>query len=182
MPVTPQNNTPRLFVDYTGAMGNRSMQFRRGGSIDLTSHIDLVTNFVENAIAPFWYNSVQVTGARYSEANSNISLPVDIPPIQGQVAGTHAAFDYPEFLGFSGRGVLFGKQVALRVYGIQMQVTDNYRLNDSETVLPGLLLSAMQALIAADGFVTVTGDRPLLKGYLNTGYNAYFQRKARRSG
>jgi len=177
----PPNTTGVLTVTYSGDFGIRSFQFRNAATTPLASHINNVADFIEAAFGPFWYADVQVTGATYSELGSLISLPVAFPQIEGQATGTQNPADYPEFLSIVGRGRTNGRRLRLSVYGLVTAVTDNYRQAETETVIAQTVLPLARDLVLSGSLATIDGDAPVLYAYLNAGFNAYHQRKARRT-
>jgi hypothetical protein len=171
----PPENTNRYFLDYEGPMGKRTMQFRSPGILTTNEMVSGITSFI-NVIKPMVYSAVTFTGLRFAATGSNISNPVAWTPITGTAAGTQNASDYPKFVSFIGRS-LGGRRVRIYVYGVNVQVSDDYRLVGTENATVN---AGKDFLNGPSGiFSAIDGQKPVWKAYGNTGYNAYHQRKRR---
>ena len=174
LPPLPEDNTARLFLDYEGPYGKRTMQFRSslvGGISAAAGQVESFVNIIRGAITV----ETIFTGLRLAEAGSNVSNPVEWLPIQGTVNNTLAPTEYPRFFAFWGRGN-DGRETKLTVYGGVFSVTADYRLQRVEQLIIG---QAIDYLNSTATFTTISGSRPTWKQYANTGYNAYHQRKRR---
>lgn len=173
-PVNP-NNTRRYWLDYEGVMGKHSFQVRTGGGVTDATVVTALQNFLNPLLAVI-HNSVVFNSLRRADAGTNVSNPVPWSIITGASATALLPPNYPRFISFIGRSG-FNRRVRIYLYGTTIGITDDYRLNFSES-------SAVEAAVAylnsvACPFVSIDGFDPVWKAYANQGYNSYHERKRR---
>lgn len=176
--------TARLKVAYRANGKNHKVQFRAAdaataGGIAFTG---LVTDFFIT-LTSFMPTDWVVLGASVAEVGSSVFLPLAIPPVAPTATGTLGGLaDSPQFLtavgltsaGSSARLYLIGAAVSADSSGNY----SDYRVTPSEVVSVGAIISALNDLVTG-GMVGNDGNPITWYSYLNVGYNAYWQRKAR---
>lgn len=172
----PVDSTARLWVRKSGISGDHETMFRFSNDVSSTEAVAAVEPFL-NAIAPLMWEGDSFVSARWAPDNGNISMPVAFDVIQGDNPGIPDEAQYPGFLSFVGRDVT-GRRVKYTIQGMPFNPDDNYRIFASENAD---IASAIAALSFELGLVTINSQHPIFNPYANLGYNAYFQRKARRS-
>lgn len=156
-------------------MGKRTMQFRTNEVVSDATVESAIKAFL-NPLVSIIHQTVVFGTLRRAERLSNVSNPVPWTVMTGGVSGIMNPTIYPRYISFIGRS-RGGRRVRIFVYGTSIAVTDDYRLNFSES-------SAIEASLAALNspssiFMAIDGTRPIWKAYANQGYNAYHQRKRR---
>lgn len=171
----PSNNTPVLFIDYTVAGEQHTMQARpQTGS----SNLDVM-----GVLADFWaafddsIYQTNIDGARGRAEGGVVTLPLTWTgdSAYGTADGDHN--NTAQYYDFVGRSIL-GRRVKLSVFGAVVvvdTVEHDYRLTPSGNVLAALnvLKSNSDILGAIDGAQIIWYD------YINTGINAYWRNKIR---
>jgi hypothetical protein len=176
-PLSP-NTTKRWYVDYAFDGGQHTMQFRTMSVSTDTEYAAEIRAFLL-IMAPAFDTTWHTIQLRKSESGSSLSFPFPMAAVNGEY-GTALAQDlYPRFFSFVGRGQT-GRRVRITVFGFHSPVTQNYRVTSAEQAGLHAALDYLQD--PARGFVTIGGDKPIWNEYVNSGYNAYFQRKLRRAG
>lgn len=185
------NLTARLWLDYTSLGRTHHMLFRPAANLSAGERASMAETLA-NVIALRMRAEDSVFAARYSEANSNFSIPVELEPVNGAVtAGATVWSVDPESatLNIVARSLTTGKQVRYTLFtGVavgswpannryepgESAVIDTWRENMTTVIEDGALGTI--PLVTADGtFATVYQ-------YVNTSLSAYWQRKQRRGG
>lgn len=171
-----------LYVTYEGVFGRRTVQCRWSTSQPPAEAATLFRNFLLNGVVPLWHTSTQVTSWSYRETGSTFSLPL-APP--GAVVGTATSnipnTDYPRYLSITARGGTDGREVRMSFYGLVFANQPDYRFTGSESTPVASIWAAAVTLAANGGFRTAGQSGVTVRPYANVGYNAYYQRKARRT-
>lgn len=171
-------NTNRLFVDYEIAPGQaRSFQVRYGAPAALSDAKDWAEALLQTA-QPRLASSFVVTGARYALAGSNVTLPTPFAPTLTPAGGTLVAALHPLFLAFQGRGLTTGRKAHLALYGLVYNTDPSYRFARGEDATVDDLLDFVQAAVAGVN-IGIAAEPVGWYSYMNTGFNSYYQRKAR---
>lgn len=185
MPLPPlaANNTARYFVRYTANARNHIVQFRYDdGGVSappsLQMMIDLVVFF--NAMRTFMPTDYAMVEAWYIASGDIVSVPAGVPLLV--LAGTQPIqiSEAPGYFTFVGRST-DGRKVRLFLLGAGMtpaadqSYLSNYRITASEDAN----IAAAIAALDASEVVAIGGLEPLWKGYVNCGYNAYWQKEMR---
>lgn len=172
----PVTNTARLFIEYRSLNQEHVAQLRLINGSTLTDAQTLYGVFAP-LMAALLFTSDAVTGARFSAQGSNLSFPIAVSPVTGTVGGTGDEDNRPEFISFTGRGLL-GRRVRFTLFTpMQDPDTVGYR----QTTPGGAYGAILDALNAnTPPIVDISNNLPVWNAYQNAGYNAYFQRKRRR--
>lgn len=173
----PSNNTPVLFVHYAFNGTPRTMQFRCTGITLFNDLVAAVTDFI-SALAPIQDPDWNITGADWRVDGGIVSLPVT-PPDPDAPAGTaNPVVLNPLEVRFVGRGITTGRRVTLSVYGLNITVPDDYRLELGDSAELDNARAVMNN--AAGGlFTTVGGDKAFWYPYYNVQYNSHWEKEAR---
>lgn len=176
----PANSTAVLFIDYEDAFASHQFQVRCTAVAGLDIARQSVTNFL-NALQPIRSAQWVLTGARFRETGSNITLPVEQPAMAAGSAATPVAEQAPRFVSWIGRGATSGRRVRVYLYGLTIGLQPDYRFTPSENATLNAARAALQAASANGAFITAGGDTPTWYTYANLGYNAYWQRERRKN-
>lgn len=173
----PQNSTARLWIKYTSVEREHELLVRLGSGADAA-----VASSTATAIATILRDIMVTTdafiGARFAAAGANISFPVTFTPIAGTVSGTPDPDKVANFVALSGR-TSTGRDIKWTFFTPQYDAsTLGYRTARAGAVLDfAEYIEDNPALI-----VGIDGNAPVVNGYANVGFNAYWQRQARRGG
>jgi hypothetical protein len=173
----PDNLTDRYWVDYEGVTGMHTVMFRFPALTAQGTAITGVQNCI-SALKAWAHTSTNFNRLRYSSAGSNVSFPVAWTPVAGTSAGTLPANGRPQFVSFNGRSP-DGRRVNYTIHGIPAAADVDYRILAAENPTVAACVAALDAPV--NGLVTASGQPAIMNAYANFGYNAYFQRKARRT-
>lgn len=175
----PQDNTARLWLDYTVAGRARSIQFRRPTSLDFANVLSSFRQVLVANITAF-YASTVFTAARYAEAGSNVTNPLFFTSLTGTGSGLQAAQDTPRFLSWAGRDAS-GHKVRYYLYGTKLAegVPGDYRYTTGESTAVTALKTDLFDFLDELGVCTINGQAPTMNDYTNTGFNSYHQRALR---
>jgi hypothetical protein len=178
MPVValPPSSTKRWWLDYTVNGDSHSILMRAdaGQSAAQVSGVfsTLLTGFGDANLYQY-----DVTGLRYAEVGSDVSLPA---PYTGDAqfgTGTAVSTDQrAKTLSFTGRDVA-GHKVKFFMYGIKMQAQGDYRISIGEDVAIGAAITYLTNL--TEHFWTIAGLQPIWNGYANVGWNDHWIKRAR---
>lgn len=174
----PANNTNRLFVRQVGAAGVHETVMRFPSNV---SQQDAVTRarVLCLALAPMISNTVSFAGARWQVAGTKLSFPVNWgAAITGTNATLISAENKPRFVSATGRST-GGRRVRMTFFGVTVGVTPDYRVIPEEGAAVNAFLDELH--VGTPGPCAIDGLLPLWNDYLNAGYNAYFQRRNRRT-
>lgn len=184
----PENNTRRVFLDYTAGEVVHTLCFRFGPDPDLITIATHIAAFAV-AAAPCMNVNDAFTGLRYQEAGTNFSVPVPWDPIEG--LNTDPAWDdNPKlrYLGAFARSDTDARRVSWQFYTVaklEDVPADNRYEMPSETDVQ-ILWSAFKTLV--DGVPTVervrsiSGTTLTLYNYLNTKESSYWLKQSRKAG
>lgn len=191
LPPLPDNNTARLWIDYTSLGRPHSALvriFETAGAINAGA----VANRVIPVIVTRMLQTDSVTGARFAEAGENFSVPLAITPTPGVVSGANVTWENdPEsaFLTLPGRDSFQGRKTRFGLFSPVRTVSwpgDNRYNPGDEPVIDTFRINLTAALnnsTGPDDTVVTIGNNPVRwAGYVNISHNAYWQRKQRRGG
>jgi len=172
----PVNSTARLWVKKSGISGEHETMFR---FIAGTSQADAVNgvHVIMEEMASFIWEDDTFISARWAADGSNLSFPVAWDPIVGENPGTPDEAQYPGFVSWVGRGA-DGREVRWTLQGVPFTADDNYRIFSTDSVTVAAVCDALAFELT---IANIGSFHPIVYPYINVGYNAYFQRKARRS-
>lgn len=187
----PDNLTARIWLDYTSLGRTHHMLFRPATSLGGSERIAFAAGCA-TVIAQRMRAEDSVFAARYSDANTNFSIPVPFTPINGAVtAGATVWSVDPESatLNIVARSHTTGKQVRYTLFtGVAVGAWPaNNRYEPGEAAVIDTWLANMTSIIEGGGSldypcVTADGTFATVYAYVNTSLNAYWQRKQRRGG
>lgn len=174
----PENNTGRLFIEYTSAGRAHTLLLRYPDEVDGADAAGFAGPVIA-AMKGVMASNDAVTGARFSAAGSNVSFPVAI--VTGP--GTGSAWTDPDagagFASWTGRSA-DGRDVKYTVFNTNVNPdTLGYRALVPGTVWQDFLDAIDEATVKPR---TISEGIPFMNSYVNYGYNSYWQRKLRRGG
>lgn len=180
LPALPANSTPRLFVDYNDTYNDHVLIFRYEPEFAPTDLDAWVSAFLSD-LEPVMVDGWNVTGCRYQEAGSIITLPVTMPLTGAFVASSSQVLDAreaPRQVKFVGRGEGTGRRNSIGVFGLVFVTPPTYRFTG---VLPTWASAARNTLVSesANFGTTIGGDRTDWYTYVNVNYNSYWETSAR---
>jgi hypothetical protein len=173
----PDNSNDRYVVQYLGANDSYSMLFR--ASAAGAPNPDVITGirtFI-TAMLPVMFDDVTFTGVQYIAAGTGFANPVSgWTALVGTAAGNQATRENPAFVAFIGRGTT-GRRVRHYFYESNIVPDANYRI----VIGDNSVIDAALAVLNGAGWPCrdIASTKPLYKSYVNTGYNAYKQRRLR---
>jgi hypothetical protein len=181
-PISPAN-TARYFIYYKANGKGHKTQFRyNDGGTPAQPELGFrnnVTVFL-NTVAALMPSNLTYVKATFAATNSNIELPADLPLLLAGGAAAPMISNLPASLSITGKSP-FGRAWNFKMLGVGISpanntgVTEDYRLYPAENPTAAAILSALAGLdqLAIDGLI------PIVNPYVNLGYNAYWQKKAR---
>jgi len=177
MPLTPlpEDNTARLFVNYTHGTNEHEIQFRLLSPFTQSDLVGFVSNWINNNKS-LWGTDVNFHSADWAAAGSSVRNPVSWTPIVG--TGTPPTFNtrFSRSGSFVGRSP-DGRKVRLFIYGWVYAEDATYRIYGSEDALLQDAIDDLNALTSRVG--TISGSAPIFKPYINMRNNAYWQTELR---
>lgn len=174
-PLAP-NSTARVFVDYTVAGHQHTLQCRFDAPNTPSDCLPVIGDFL-TAFGNQLYASTLV-GVRYTVAGGTVSSPfsaVGMPTSWGSGAATgNESAQYYDFIGRT----TGGRRVRVSVFGaVNVSVNDVFRIPISGNPPWS---DALDVLEAAEGvFIGIDGLQPYWHPYVNTGINAYWRNQIR---
>lgn len=170
------NLTERYWADYEGAAGQHSIMFRFPVGTTLGVAITAIQNIL-TVMKVFVPTTTLFNRLRHSAAGTNVSFPVTWATIAGTNPAAVPVQGKPQFISWTGRSP-DGRRVAYTLHGSSTIADVDYRIDSAQSAETAAVVNALNN--DANELVTVSGQRPIVNNYANTGYNAYFQRKQRR--
>lgn len=181
----PENSTARLFLDYTSRGVGHTMLLRLEGT--LPSPGAYAAGYAA-IFAQRMFDDDSFYRARYSEAGTNFSLPIDFTVVPGVVpsATTNSWAQDPEsvFLSLIMRGNETGRRARVEFFtgvpATPWPADNRYNPGDS-SVIDALRENFTDAAETGGELplLTIGGDEVTVYGYVNVASNAYWQRKQR---
>lgn len=171
------DNTIRLWVKKTGVTGEHETLFR---FMPGTTQVEGAAAAAAVLLAAdgLVYTGDSWTSARWADAGSNISLPIAWTPIPGANGTTRDPQNDPFFLTFVGRSTA-GRRVRWTIQGAVFMDDDNYRVNAGDNAGVADTIEAIRD--NAPPITSIEATEILVYSYANVGFNAYFQRQARKT-
>lgn len=172
----PANNTSRVFIDYTAGGQKHTAEIRLpSGSSQATA--ETAAAHMAPLMAPFLWNTDSVYGARFQLAGSNVSFPISFTPVAGLQTPTDPDRK-PNFISFTGRS-LDGRRVRFTLFTPAEDIDAvGYRDTTPSSYALAILNGLKHANVNAR---SISGANPYWNSYVNSGVNAYYQRKMRRT-
>lgn len=179
-----KNHTARLRLKYVAVGKPHVMTWRYnepegGPTTEVWAKID---EFFA-ALEPTLFTGFAFTGAEFANQNSDVFFPISVAalsPTPGGGAATKG--DAPAFVSFTGK-TLLGNPAVIYLYGVNANgdsanaTTWDYRLYDTENTA---VLNALTALTnPPTTLIGIDREQIIWNRYMNLGYNARAQRRAR---
>lgn len=175
LPPLPANNTDRYWLKYTSALLEHEMCFRLGDTTTQADGIAVATTLA-NALNDYLTPSDAFTALRYSPAGSDLSFPLSWTTIAGAGPGTYELDDRTNFFSLVGRSA-GGYRCRITFFTPYHSDTDGFRVPTSTAGAAAVLYSTVVGL--SPTLRAVDGLGVVWNGYVNTGWNAYWQRELR---
>jgi hypothetical protein len=187
----PPNSTPRLFLDYTSMGIPHTLMVRLPAAAALPE-VEGFAFALGSVLVTRMLEGDSVLSARYSNAGSSFSFPINFDPNPGILtnAGNIWGQD-PEstFISVVGRSAVSGRKSRVEFFTPVTTTSwpsDN-RYNPGESApIDTFRLNLLNVLngISTGGLaaVTIDGTDVFYNPYVNIAQNAYWQRKQRRTG
>lgn len=173
----PPNNTERWFVDYAVEGVNHTLLLRTEAPSDAAT----VSAFVDDLWSALTSNlfSTVINGLRKAAQGSDISLDQTYTGTTSFGGGDPGEGNKPAFIAFQGRSE-GGRPVKLTIFGYKdLGTVDDYRF------VPGVgstIADAQAVIQTTAGFpCAIDANNVIWKTYVNCGFNAYWQRQARKT-
>lgn len=178
MAPTPDVYTDRYWLRYQGAGGTHEMLFR---FLPATPDADAKAKILEvvTTLKVFVPVTTSFNGMRFAAAGSVNSFPTTWASVAGTNGAGVPANGAPAFFTWVGRDS-GGTRIRLTLLGTVDQPDANYRRTPAESPSVAAVIASLRD-VTPTAIVTVAGLIPIWADYANVGYNAYFQRKLRRS-
>lgn len=188
MPPLPQNNTARIWIDYTSKGRKHSMMVRAAGtpsSVNASEQATAIANYLKGSMLA----TDSFLSARMSLAHSAFSLPISFIAVPGSLPGSTVQYqEDPDSTMWSltGRGAVTARKWRFDFYTAVSHGApwpDNNRFENGEYPdLDGVRVGLLAILIGESAVlpaVTVEGDVPVVNAYWNIRKNGYWQTKQR---
>lgn len=179
----PASNTARYFIYYRANGRNHNTQFRYDSAgAAVQPEIGFRTNVAVllNAARAWMPTNLVYIKATFAAQGSNIQIPADLPlGLLGGVAPA-AVSNLPASLSVTGKDTN-GRAWEFKLLGAGISpanntgVTEDYRVFTSENLVAAAIVGAVENLDP----LSISGLVPIINQYVNMGYNAYWQKKAR---
>jgi len=171
--------TPTLYIELATPFGRHTTHLRFPVSTNIADAVATGVAYC-NAVKDGVSNNCVFDKARWRAAGSNLSFSTAWTPIAGTNGSPLLQADQGTFVSWTGRNGN-GRRVRVTQFGIALKNTDGqFRYTSGEQGTFSDVLSALQS--AAAPVSCLDGTIPVWNSYMNYGINAYFQRKARKSG
>lgn len=171
----PEDNTARLFVNYTHGSVEHEVQVRLLSPFTQSDLVGWFHTWLDNRTALFG-TDVEFHSADWADANSSVRNPVSWVPISGAGTPSTSLGRYSRSFSFVGRSP-DGRKVRLFFYGMVYGEDVTYRVYGSEDIILQQAVDGLNALNSRIG--TISGSAPIFKPYLNIRNNAYWQTELR---
>jgi hypothetical protein len=172
----PPESTPRLYVDYNNIHAAHTLVFRYDPAAPLSAVQAFAHNFLTE-LAPIMY-AITIDGARFSLAGTNVSNPITWTGDASYGTGLQPEVQAPFEIRFQGRGAS-GRKVSWSLYGCSLAAPATYRWPAGTIPELDAAITVLRNAAGAGTFITIAGDQPLIKGYVNANFNSYWEQEAR---
>lgn len=171
----PEDNTARLFVNYTHDTEEHEVQLRLLSPFTQGDLVGWFHNWLDNHSALFG-SDVNFHSADWAAQGSSVRNPVAWDAISGSGTPTTFVTRLSRSGSFVGRSP-DGRKVRLFFYGMVYNLDVTYRVYASEDPLLAAAITDLHSLSSRVG--TISGSAPIFKPYLNLRNNAYWQTELR---
>lgn len=175
LPPLPANNTDRAWLSYTFGGKKHDICFRVPAATTQATVITMATALA-NALKPSIPSSDSFTGLKHQDSGSILTFPLAFTPIGGTGSVSPNDTDKAQFVALSGRS-LGGYRCRITFFTHNWGETTDFRLPTSTAGAPTQLYSAVTGMTPQ--LVAIDGQDVIWNGYVNVGYNAYWQRQLR---
>lgn len=182
LPALPQNNTARLFVNYTTGAKEHSVILRLGlGASNVSNMQERFADFL-NTIKTGLVNTWKVQSVEFQAAGAIVALPVATNPSLVSFVGTGGATiplsQEAKQVRWVGRSPTSGRRASFGIYGITATVPNNYRFGPGEG--PFATAATFTVLeFDSSTFVAIDGSDVTWYKYANIQYNSYWETELR---
>lgn len=187
----PDNNTYRLFVDYTSLGREHTIMVRYGTNL-LTGEAQAAYDGLTDVLRLRMLDTDSFLRASYSLQGQTFSLPLSVAPVAGTITGANVVWENdPEsaMLSFTGRSLTSGRDARWQFFTPVRTTTwpgDNRYNPGDEPVIDTLRINFRNFLLG-DGISypeasAIDRANTTFNSYVNISHNAYWQRKQRRGG
>jgi hypothetical protein len=145
-------------------------------TLSIAEALSLYADFL-NELEDFLYE-ITITGARWADESSNISLPTPWPGTSTYGTDAMPTLLAPRETRWVGRDQN-GRRVSFSLYGMKYTTPDNYRIISSGANLPNLGVIAINTASADGAMLTISGLRGTMKNYVDVNFNSYWEAEAR---
>lgn len=180
------NYTPRYRMRYSvlNRVHVATVRFARAEANPTGQGATLFSDLL-NAVGDHLDQSFTVLGADVAGVDSDIFLPAATVPAAPMPTALAGDISYtPIFISFVGRSTS-GARCSLYLYGLHVSPTagtnepNDYRITSAEAAWVASAVAALNGATTAPAFA-IDGNAATWYPYANVGFNAYYQRKARR--
>jgi hypothetical protein len=176
----PPNNTGRVLLDYFANGQGHTMQWRYTGLGAPSSGFLEDVDSVLIALNPFMPTDWEFQGWRYVPASGTFSTVITSPPTTFDGARDVELYAAPAYLDVPGRST-GGRRIRFFALGVGIaprpstSASNDYRL----TIVENADAAALVLALSTGGFCAIDANDVNWKPYVNLGFNAYWQGKAR---
>lgn len=184
----PQNNTPRLFLDYTSMGVEHTLLLRPAAELSVSEQ-GAVANAWAAVLGAKMLETDSLFRVRYSPAGANFSLPLFYTPVPGLLPAATAVWQQdPEstFISWMARSTTTGRRGRYFFFtGVRSSTWpgDNRYNPGDDAVIDALRINVANLVgFGTSGvppLVSIDGTFQQIYGYTNIGMNAYWQREQR---
>lgn len=173
----PQNNTGRVWLDYTDGIHQHTLMWRFAAA---TSNAAEVMTFMAQFLAAIAPSTCLLTivAVRAAAPGSDVSVPIAWTGAATYGAGAQTAVNTPIEIRYEGRSV-GGRRGSAHLYGYDAGVPGTYRIAITPASVVDNALVVLQAATATGAMVAIDNGAMNWKTYVNIQYNSYWETKQR---
>jgi len=173
----PENNTARVWVDYSDGINQHSIQGRyTAGTSSAPGVLAVFASFLAEIDAKLY--AISIIGARQAAANSNVTNPISWPGDAGYGTGAMPAVNAPRQVMWEGKDA-FGHRWRLSMFGCNFSTPDTYRLNQGDVTEFDAGRAELGTALANGTMCSIAIHNVLLKLFMSVNFNNHFEAKAR---
>jgi hypothetical protein len=175
LPDLPPNNTARAWLKYTWGGIEHELCFRLPADATQADAIATASDLAV-ALRPYIGTADAFTGLRYANDGSNLSFPLAWSTTAGTADNPTNDQQRSAFVSLAGRSA-GGYRCRVTFFSNYWGTPNDFRSGTTGSNAGGALWAAVQA--AEPPLVAIDGLGVVWNGYVNQGYNAYWQRQFR---
>jgi len=177
MAALPDNNTGRVWVEYSNGQDQHTLLWRYNSTAHAVSAVlDGIASFFTAVEAAFY--TFSIVSVRFAIAGSSVSLPVAWPGDPSYGTGTSTANDRAAALQFLGRSAT-GRRCSFWIYAVDGLAPIGYRLTASGVPAISDGIDALNSLSADGLYTAIDNTDPIHYPYANWKINDYWLHQAR---